>query len=325
MPITTLQRSLTLNSLGFKEEPFSTSADTRFLYLSSQHGDILNRTQNIVDQRKGLSGIRGDYGIGKSTVARRLDQLYRTAPDDYFVLYVASASYESEWAALDDFCGAFGLTPRRGLTGTWRLLEEKLNQIHASGRNIVMLLDDAQLMAPSALTALQHLYNYDVQGKIVQVILFGQPEIKDIFKKRPEVESRVFQWFDLNPLTHPEAYSLIQFRGNVAGRSEHFLSRQQFLDVFEVTGGVPRFLVNMCSLIVDQVMLLGKNAVDDQVVRDAINEFRARSQPAIPTQQPPLFSEEQREATAHLPEPLPRRRSRAAVPSTNGGNTEAES
>jgi general secretion pathway protein A len=301
MPITEPQRILTLNALRFKEEPFSTSADTRFLYLSNQHGDILARTQAIIDQRKGLAVITGAYGIGKSTVARRLDQLYRMAPDEYFVLFVANASYESEWAALEDFCTACGLTPKRGLTGTWRLLEDYLNRIKASGRNIVMLLDDAQLMAPAALTALQHLYNYDVQGKIVQVILFGQPEIRQVFNKRPEVLSRVYNWFELNPLTSPEAYSLIQFRCNVAGRSDNLLNRKQFLEVYEVTSGVPRYLVNMCSLIVDQIMVQGKEDIDDQVVRDAIAEFESRYQVAPGMQAPlprldvPAFSpEEQR-------------------------------
>lgn len=45
------------------------------------------------------------------------------------------------------------------------------------------------------------LYNFDVNKKLAQVILFGQPEIRNLIDSRPEVANRVYTWLTLNSLS----------------------------------------------------------------------------------------------------------------------------
>jgi type II secretory pathway predicted ATPase ExeA len=266
------QRRIILRELGFAEEPFSRSADPRFLYLSAQHGDVLDRIQEVVEERRGLAVVEGGFGVGKSTIARRLESIYRTYPGDFTVVFVHTAAYESEYAALLDVCYALNLDRRKGMTMQWREFEGFLVDQKEQNRNVVVVLDDAQLMAPDALSLVHHIYNFDISQKLAQVILFGQPELQRIFNQRPEVLSRVDAWFRLNPLSLEDTLELIRFRCAVAGRKEPLLTQSAFLEVWKATRGIPREIVAVCSKVINEMGQQSKSMADNAVVHAALLE-----------------------------------------------------
>lgn len=264
------QRRIILRELGFSEEPFSRSADPRFLYLSAQHGDVLDRIQEVIEERRGLAVVEGGFGVGKSTIARRLESIYRAYPEDFTVVFVHTAAYESEYAALLDVCYALNLDRRKGMTMQWREFESFLVDQKEQSRNVVVILDDAQLMQPDALSLVHHIYNFDISQKLAQVILFGQPELQRIFNQRPEVLSRVDAWFRLNPLSLEDTLELIRFRCAVAGRKEPLLTQSAFLEVWKATRGIPREIVAVCSKVIYEMGKQGKSVADNAVVHAAL-------------------------------------------------------
>ena len=266
------KRRIILRELGFAEEPFSRSADPRFLYLSAQHGDVLDSIQEVVEERRGLAVVEGGFGVGKSTIARRLESIYRAYPQDFMVVFVHTAAYESEYAALLDVSYALNLDRRKGMTMQWREFESFLVDQKENRRNVVVILDDAQLMAPDSLTLVHHIYNFDISQKLAQVVLFGQPELQRIFNQRPEVLSRVDAWFRLNPLSLEDTLELIRFRCAVAGRKEPLLSQSAFLEVWKSTRGIPREIVSVCSKIINEMGQQNKSVADNAVVHAAILE-----------------------------------------------------
>lgn len=267
-------RRKALAKLGYNEDPFTPSADPRFLYLSSQHGDVLNRTQEIIEGHRGLVVIEGTFGVGKSTVARRLESIYSAYPKLYEVVFVHTASYETEYVALLDISFALSLERRKGMTMQWRELESFLVDKAELGSNVVIILDDAQMMKPSALSFVHHLYNFDITKKLAQVILFGQPEIVSIFAKRLEVQSRVSSWFRLNPLSIDETLEMIRFRSSVAGRTDLPLSQSCFIELWEETQGIPRRVVSLCSCIIDVLIKTNVHTADDALFRQALNDYK---------------------------------------------------
>jgi general secretion pathway protein A len=264
------QRRIILRELGFSEEPFSRSADPRFLYLSAQHGDVLDRIQEVVEERRGLAVVEGGFGVGKSTIARRLESIYRAYPEDFTVVFVHTAAYESEYAALLDVCYALNLDRRKGMTMQWREFESFLVDQKEQSRNVVVILDDAQLMVPDALSLVHHIYNFDISQKLAQVILFGQPELQRIFNQRPEVLSRVDAWFRLNPLSLEDTLELIRFRCAVAGRKDPLLTQSAFLEVWKATRGIPREIVAVCSKVIYEMGKQEKPLADNAVVHAAL-------------------------------------------------------
>jgi len=137
---------------------------------------------------------------------------------------------------------------------------------------VVVILDDAQLMTPDALTLVHHLYNFDISQKLAQVILFGQPEIRRIFNARPEVLSRVDSWFRLNPLSLEDTLELIRFRCAVAGRKEPLLTQSAFLEVWKMTRGIPREIVALCSKVINEMGRLNKSVADNATVQVALED-----------------------------------------------------
>jgi len=270
------QRRIILRDLGFSEEPFSRSADPRFLYLSAQHGDVLDRIQEVIEERRGLAVVEGGFGVGKSTIARRLESIYRAYPQDFSVVFVHTAAYESEYAALLDVCYALNLERRKGMTMQWREFEGFLVDQKEQGRNVVMILDDAQLMSPGSLSLVHHIYNFDISQKLAQVILFGQPEVQRIFNQRPEVLSRVDSWFRLNPLSLEDTLELIRFRCAVAGRKDPLLTQSAFLAVWQATHGIPREIVSLCSKIIDHMGAMNRKVADMPVVEAALKDYVAQ-------------------------------------------------
>ena len=267
------KRRLTLKELGFLEDPFTRSADPRFLYLSAQHGEVLDRTQEVIEEHRGLAVVEGGFGVGKSTVARRLESIYRSSPEDYTMVFVHTASYESEYAALLDVSFALNLARRKGKTMQWREFEDFLVSQAEKVRNVIIILDDAQLISPEALDFVHHIYNFDISKKLAQVILFGQYEIQRIFNERPEVNSRVDSWFRLNSLSLEDTFELIRFRCSVAGRKEPLLTQSAFIQIWETTRGIPREIVTLCSKVIDELGLSGSTVAGDAVVRLAIQNY----------------------------------------------------
>jgi general secretion pathway protein A len=266
------KRRIILRDLGFAEEPFSRSADPRFLYLSAQHGEVMDRIQEVVEEHRGLSVVEGGFGVGKSTIARRLESIYRAYPQEFVVVFVHTAAFESEYAALVDLCYALSLNRRKGMTMQWREFESYLVDQKEMNRNVVVILDDAQMMTPDALTLVHHIYNFDISQKLAQVILFGQPELQRIFNIRPEVLSRVDSWFRLNPLSLEDTLEMIRFRCAVAGRKEPLLTQSAFLEVWKATQGIPREIVSLCSRVINVMGQQGKMMADNPAVQVALQD-----------------------------------------------------
>ncbi len=289
-----LQREAALNDMGFREDPFAPAADPRFLYLSAQHGDVLKRAQNVIESSRGLACVEGPIGVGKSTIARRLESIYRADPDENVVVYVHTSKYQSEFAALMDISSQLGLERRKGLMPQWREMESFLVNMTKNQKTVVFILDDAQKMEPDALGLVHTLYNFDVNKKLAQVILFGQPEIRDLFVRRPEVRNRIYAWFTLNSLSFADSLELIRFRCKVAGRDRPLISQNAYIAISQTTNGIPRDIVNLCSGIIDGVTRSGKNPGDgliaDEVVDEAVQAYaRVLQEYSDANNQPGLF------------------------------------
>lgn len=55
---------------GFKEKPFDTTPDPRFLYLGKKHREALAQLIYGVEERKGFVALSGEVGTGKTTIVR---------------------------------------------------------------------------------------------------------------------------------------------------------------------------------------------------------------------------------------------------------------
>ncbi len=233
---------------GLTEKPFSIQPDPDFLYLGRRHSLAFTMLQYGIQNRAGFTVICGDIGCGKTTLIRHLlntlgqeltvGLVYNTHPDIADLL---------EWIML-----SFG-QPFDGLSSVARYeaFQRFLIAEYAAGRRAVLIVDEAQNLNAGALEALRMLSNINAdKDQLLQVILVGQPQLRDLLKK-PELHQfaqRVGVDFFIPPLTPPEVADYVQHRLQVAGREQPLFTTEALARIAEVTGGVPRSINVLCDM-----------------------------------------------------------------------------
>jgi len=258
-----------MERLGLKEDPFKLSADPRYLYLGPEHLAVYRQAQGVVSRRRGLALFSGDMGMGKSSLARRIYDLY-AAEDSVVISYIHTASFKSGMDAARQISLSLGLPTQRSFQSQMDTLERLMADEYTRNRNVVIILDDAQMMEPEALEVLHRLYNFDYDSKVVQILAFGQREMNSLFETNKAVNARVFVRLALPPLTLSSSLQMVLFRLNVAGRSEPFIDDDAFELLYDRSQGVPREIIRYCALATDLVLQSDVTTITLDIVREVV-------------------------------------------------------
>ena len=258
-----------LERLNLKEDPFKLSADPRYLYLGPEHLAVYRQAQNVISRRRGLALITGDMGMGKSSLARRIYDVY-ASEENVEICYLHTAAFKSAMDASRQISQALGIPPQRSFQRQMDNLEQMMANSYTAGRNVIVLLDDAQLMESEALEVIHRLYNFDYDAKVVQILSFGQSEMSSLFETNKAVNARVFVRLVLPPLTLSSALQMVLFRLSVAGRNEPLIDDDAFEILYESSQGVPREIIRLCALSIDILLSSDETAVSRDIVNEVV-------------------------------------------------------
>jgi len=256
-----------LERLGLKEDPFKLSADPRYLYLGPEHLAVYRQAVGVISRRRGLALITGEMGMGKSSLARRLYDVY-ASERSVENCYIHTAAFRSAMDAARQISLALGLPAQRSFQRQMEALEDKMASTFSSNRNVIILLDDAQLMASEALEVIHRLYNFDYDAKVVQTLAFGQREMNSLFETNRPVNARVFVRLALPPLTLSSALQMVLFRLQVSGRHDPLIDDNAFELLYEKSQGVPREIIRFCALATDFLLQSDLNMINLEVARE---------------------------------------------------------
>ncbi|GAP16084.1 type II secretory pathway, component ExeA [Longilinea arvoryzae] len=256
-----------LDRLGLKEDPFKLSADPRFLFLGPEHLAVYRQAQGVISRRRGLALISGDMGMGKSSLARRLYDVY-AAEENVLICYIHTAAFKSAMDAARQISMALNVPPQRSFQRQMEGLERLMADAYTAHRNVIILLDDAQLMDPDALEVIHRLYNFDYDAKVAQVIAFGQLEMSAVFETNKAVNARVFVRLALPPLTLSSSLQMVLFRLRVAGRNSPLIDDDAFEMLYEASQGVPREMIRLCALATDLLLASDATAINIDIARE---------------------------------------------------------
>ena len=133
------------------------------------------------------------------------------------------------------------------LTG---LIQQQLLALSAHGHAIVLVLDEAQALPDESLEALRLFTNLETESrKLLQVVLFGQPELDERLKRQAfrQLRQRITFSYSLRPLTWDETDAYIRYRLAVAGYAGQALfSPKLTRKIAEASRGIPR-LINILA------------------------------------------------------------------------------
>ena len=261
-------RQVRLDRLGLKEDPFKLSADPRYLYLGPEHLAVYRQAQGVISRRRGLALITGDMGMGKSSLARRLYDVY-ASEEMMDVCYIHTAAFKSAMDAARQISEVLGVPRLRSFQLQMEELEKFMAGAYTANHNVVVILDDAQLMEPEALEVLHRLYNFDYDAKVAQVLAFGQSEMGSLFELNKAVNARVFVRLALPPLTLSSALQMVLFRLSVAGRSMPLINDDAFEVLYEKSQGVPREIIRLCARSMDYLLESDESMITLDIARKA--------------------------------------------------------
>lgn len=272
--------------LGFDKEPFSTSPDPDFFYLTRAHEAAL--TNVLIDLRlhRGLSVVLGDVGTGKTTLSRKLIRCLKER-GDFITHFVLDPCFENEHLFLTSLVRNFGVNldqycqyqdPVKPATvlDLKEALEKFLYQKSiVENKTVVLIIDEAQKLTESSIEMLRILLNYETNdNKLLQLVLLGQLELHSRIMNIPNFLDRISFKFVLNPLGFQETKDMINFRIQKAGYKANSVL---FLDeairiIHKVSKGYPRKITLLCHRALKNLVIKRKWAVDESLTREIIDE-----------------------------------------------------
>jgi type II secretory pathway predicted ATPase ExeA len=253
-----------------RERPFNVTADPKFLYLNARYREALASLHYGITQRKGFITLIGEAGTGKTTLLKKLlddlDQSTRTV-----FVFNTNVTFDE---ILEYIFGEFDLPVHNGkrLYMLQRLNTFLLDEL-GKGRNVALLIDEAQDLDYSVLEDLRLLSNLETaKEKILQIVMSGQPELGQKLGNPGlrQLRQRIAVSCRLLPLTREELTEYIQARLTAAAAADPKLfTRDAEERIFEISTGIPRLVNIVCdnSLVIGYA--LGKKRIGADVVNEA--------------------------------------------------------
>ncbi len=259
-----------LEHFGLRELPFSLTPDNSFFFACSSYQEALNTLLVAARNGEGFIKIVGEVGNGKTLLCRKFlatlnDQPATTTTsigtqdDDvpaytrgkFATAYIPNPFLEprSMLLALAD---EFRIQMDRNVDQheLLRQLTLALLNFAREGKRVLLCLDEAQAMPLESLEVLRLLTNLETEKrKLMQVVLFGQPELDERLKHYSvrQLRQRISFQYELKGLQHDELDRYLRYRLRVADyKGDTLFSRAAVAQLQRVTGGTPR-LVNIIA------------------------------------------------------------------------------
>ena len=237
-----------LNHFGLTEPPFTLTPDTEFFFDCGGHREAINVLRIALQGGEGFIKVTGEVGTGKTLICRKLLGLL---DENYVTAYIPNP-FLNPTALRMALAEELGIRFARNI-GQHRLLAlitEKLIEYSVLGKQVVLLLDEAQAMPDETLEALRLLTNLETEKrKLMQVVLFGQPELDQRLaqNKLRQLRQRIVFSYQLGALDRRTVGEYVCHRLSVAGcKRRNLFNTRALKQLHRTSRGIPR-LVNLLS------------------------------------------------------------------------------
>ena len=235
--------------MGLREDPFHVSPDPRFYYSTPAHESALAELLYGIETRQGFLVLTGEAGTGKTCLLNEiLDWLRRRDRSSAYIFHTHLEPIGLFRFILSEFgvpCQSKSKSDLVKALHTWLL------QRHAARDLPVLILDEAQGLPLQTLEEVRLLLNLETpRGKLLQIILSGQPELDEKLRLPAlrQVRQRVMFHSRLPVLTQKETAAYISSRLATAGCSDSSLFPDEVVqDIYTSSRGIPRIVNLLCE------------------------------------------------------------------------------
>ncbi len=309
-----------------RERPFALSPDPDYLYPSRVHQEALDYLRYGLESQAGFIVITGEIGSGKTTL---LQTLLRNVDSGTTVGRIVNTMLEPR-ELIETIMIDFGLDPAgRSKPLLLRDLSHYLVDQRVAGRNVLVVIDEAQNLSLGALEELRMLSNLETEkSKLLQIVLVGQPNLRDKLAA-PELEQlrqRITVSYHLPPLDADETGHYINHRLRRAALGPPVVFPR---DATELIHGRSRGVPRIINVICDAALVFGyaeeRREFDAATIHEVLTELEAtgvlpapeHDQPAAASLTPVAPAAPAAHAVAVVPPPVVVRPAVATTPLTS--------
>jgi MSHA biogenesis protein MshM len=236
-----------LKHFGVRELPFGITPDTSYFFACASVQEALNTLLVAMANGEGFIKITGEVGTGKTLLCRKF---LSTLGPNWVSAYIPNPNLEPRALVLA-FAEELGISANA--VEPHRLEKEmmqRLLDIARQGKRVVLCMDETQAMPLATLEAVRLLTNLETEKrKLIQVVLFGQPELdrKLASDSVRQLRQRITFHHTLKALAREDVADYVAHRLTIAGYSGPALFSTGALSALHVASrGVPR-LVNILA------------------------------------------------------------------------------
>ncbi|HTH45681.1 MAG TPA: AAA family ATPase [Oxalicibacterium sp.] len=259
---------------GLREQPFGITPDTSFFFACPTYQQALNTLLVAARNGEGFIKITGEVGTGKTLLCRK----FLATLDDKFVTAYIPNPYLDPRSLMLALADELEIPLEKDVDQHQLLkaINHRLLVLARADKKVLLCLDEAQAMPLESLEALRLLTNLETEKrKLLQIVLFGQPELDEKLKQDDirQLAQRITFHYRLNPLSKDDLDFYITHRLSVAGFSGARLFRQNAIRVLHAaSGGVPR----LANIIAHKALMLaygeGRQEIDARHIRAAASD-----------------------------------------------------
>jgi general secretion pathway protein A len=230
------------------EYPFSLTPDPRFIVFTPKYNELLAGIYYGVEMAKGLMMLTGEVGTGKTTalrwIIRRLDSSVLAA-----YIFNPHLTIDEFYQHLSEM---LGLGKHESKTGLLMEMGKLLEDRHKRGLRTMLIVDEAHELSDELMEEIRLLLNFESDSaKFLQIILTGQPELKDRLRRRDlrQLKQRIALRCEMPILSDVgEVERFIVERTKLAGaKSDSIFNGEAIELIYQCSEGIPRQVNNLCD------------------------------------------------------------------------------
>jgi len=262
-----------LEHFGLREAPFRITPHTEFFFAGANRGATLEALIYAITHDEGIVKVSGEVGSGKTMLCR---MLLEKLPPDVETVYLANPSLSAadiHHAIADELQTSL---PDGHAHQRLRALQDRLLELYAADRKVVVMIDEAHAMPPETLEEIRLLSNLESnKHKLLHIVLFGQPELDERLgaSNMRQLKERITHNFALEPLRRSDIGEYLMFRLRAAGYRGPDLFTPRAIQLFsKVSEGLTRRI----NILADKALLSAfsenKHQIDRRQVKAAARD-----------------------------------------------------
>lgn len=255
--------------------PFSLTPNPEFFCRLKGHQEALDTLEFSIKSGEGFIKIVGEVGSGKTLLCRKL--LNSLDKEKYVTAYIPNPDLSPN-ELRKAVAHELGLEQAKHQDQHELLntIYERLIDLHNQNKHVVLIIDEAQALGDESLETVRLLTNLETEHhKLMQVILFGQPELDNRLNKPNlrQMRQRITFSYRLPLLSKSDLETYLHHRLAVAGFTHGSLfTRKAKQLLYRASLGTPRIINILCHKALLVAYGRGVKMVDQKSIRMAIKD-----------------------------------------------------